>query len=187
MDSARRSPWKSRLRSSAPIRKENALKSLVVGISMLALAGPFVACGQSDTQAAQRQNLDRVVPRLPNGLSIAEVEARLGPPQDQIEAEDSEIVLSYGLWEVVFHPTLYKRTRSYREGYWPAGKEIAPLDRQVRELKLGIPRATVERKLGKTEAWQVLSFGSNERLWYGNGRWKLHFKNRQLSGKTLYS
>ena len=163
------------------------MKALVVAISLLVLAGSSVACGQSDTQAAVRQNLDQVVPRLPSGLSIAEVEARLGPPQDQIEAEDSEIVLSYGLWEVVFHPSLYKRSRSYREGHWPADKPVAPLDREIRGLELGSSRRSVERDIGQTETWQVLTFGVNERLWYGNGRWKLHFKDRRLAGKTLFN
>jgi hypothetical protein len=64
---------------------------------------------------------------------------------------------------------------------------VGPLDRKIRGLKLGSSRGKVERELGKTETWQVLDFRTNERLWYGNGRWKLHFTDRQLSGKTLYS
>lgn len=162
------------------------LKVLVVAISVFVLIGSLLSCGQDGSQAAERPDLDRVVPRLPNGLSTEEVEERLGDPQAEFEAEDSEIVLTYGLWQVVFHPSLYKRTRRYSAGYWPADRPVAPLDRQVRALKLGIPRRAVERELGKTEAWQILTLGSNERLWYGNGRWKLHFSDRRLSGKVLY-
>jgi len=146
----------------------------------------MLACGQNDTQAADRPDLDQVVPRLPSGLSVAEVEERLGEPQRQYETEASEVVLSYRLWEVVFRPTLYKRSRIYLAGYWPGGRPVRPLDREVRALKLGSSRGTVERELGKTETWQVLTLGSNERLWYGNGRWKLHFSDRRLSGEVLY-
>lgn len=161
------------------------MKVLVIALSIIALNGVTLACGQGDTQAAQREDLDRVVPRLPNGLSIEEVEERLGEPRRQFEAEGEEIVLNYGPWEVVFRPSLYKRTRLYLSGYW-ADRPVAPLDRQIRALKLGSSRRAVELEIGKTEAWEVLTLGSNERLWYGNGRWKLVFKDRRLSGRVLY-
>jgi hypothetical protein len=162
------------------------LKVLAIALSIIALIGSSLACGQSDTQAAQRHDLDRVVPRLPNSLSIEEVEERLGEPRRQYEAEGEEIVLNYRLWEVVFRPSLYKKTRLYLAGYWPADRPFAPLDREVRALKLGSSRRIVERDIGKTEAWEILTLGSNERLWYGNGRWKLVFKDRRLSGRVLY-
>jgi len=146
----------------------------------------MLACGQNDTQAADRPDLDQVVPRLPSGLSIAEVEERLGEPQRQYEPEGSGIALTYGVWDVVFHPSLYLRTRLYLAGYWPANRPVAPLDRKVRALKLGISRRTVEQDIGKPEAWEILIFGSKERLWYGNGRWKLHLVDRRLSEKVLY-
>lgn len=152
----------------------------------MALIGSSLACGESDTQAAQRPALDQVIPRLSNGLSVEEVEGQLGKPRTQFEAEDAEIVLIYGNWHLVFKPALFKRTRYYKEGYWPADRPVAPLDREIRALKRGISRQSVERDIGKTEAWDVLTLGSNERLWYGNGRWKLHFKDRRLSGKTLF-
>jgi hypothetical protein len=163
------------------------VKRLTILISIVALLIPTLGCGQSATQAEAAGRLDQVVPRLPSGLSVEEVEARLGEPRDKFEAEGSEIVLTYGLWQVVFHPSLYKRSRYYRGGYWPADRPVAPLDRKIKALKLGSSRRIVEREIGKTETWQVLAFGSNERLWYGNGRWKLQFKDRRLSGKTLYS
>jgi hypothetical protein len=150
------------------------------------LIGSSLACGQGDTQAAQREDLDRVVPRLPNGLSIGEVEERLGEPQRKFEAEGGEIDLIYGLWEVVFRPFLYTRTRHYPAAFRP-DRPVAPLDRRVQALELGSSRRAVERKLGKTEAWQIMSLDSNERLWYGNGRWKLVFKDRRLSGRVRYS
>jgi hypothetical protein len=159
------------------------VKGLAVAISIVALLGSSLACGQSDSQAAESRSLDRVVPRLPNGLSVEEVEERLGEPRDEFETEGSEVVLSYGSWQVVFHPSLYKRTRYYREGYWPADKPVGPLDRQVHELPLGSSRATVEHELGKSEAWQVFNFNRWERVWYGNGRWKLTFRDKKLSGK----
>lgn len=162
------------------------MKLWVVIMSLCLLAGSSLSCGQTASQAAERHVLDRVVPRLPSGLSIEEVERRLGEPEAKFEVEDSEVVLTYRLWQVVFRPSLYKRTRRYLAGDRQGNRPVAPLDRKVRALKLGSSRKTVEEKLGKTEAWQVLDFGSNERLWYGNGRWKLHFTNRDLSGKTLY-
>lgn len=160
------------------------LKVWVVAISVVFLVCSSVACGQVASQAADR-NFDRVIPRLPNGLSTEEVEERLGEPEAKYEAEDSEVVLNYHLWQVVFRPSLYKRTRRY-----PAGERreqpVAPLDRKIRALKLGSSRKTVEQKLGETETWQVLDFGTNERIWYGNGRWKLHFSDRRLAGKVQY-
>jgi hypothetical protein len=103
-----------------------------------------------------------------------------------LEVGGPETVLIYRLWQVVFSPSLYKRSRDYPAGDSPNGRPVAPLDRKIRALKLGSSREAVEQELGKTETWQVLDFGSNERLWYGNGRWKLHFTNRHLSGKVLY-
>jgi hypothetical protein len=163
------------------------LKIVVIAISIIVLIGPSLACGQGDTQAAERVDLDRVVPRLPNGLSIDEVEDRLGEPRALDEVEGEEMVLTYRVWQLVFRPSLYKRTRYYPGAYWPADRPVAPLDRKVQALELGSSRRAVERELGKTETWQILTLGSNERLWYGNGRWKLVFKDRRLSGRVLFS
>jgi hypothetical protein len=168
------------------------LKIRLVAISLVFLVGSSLACGQNASQAAGKiaglKKLDRVVPRLPNGLSIEEVEERLGEPEVRIDVEvgGSETVLTYRLWQVVFRPSLYKRTRKYPSGERRT-QPVTVLDRKVRALNLGSSRAIVERELGKTEAWQVLAFGTNERLWYGNGRWKLHFVNRKLAGRVLYS
>jgi hypothetical protein len=164
------------------------MKTWAAAISVVLLSFSSLSCGQNASQAAQLPDLDRVVPRLPSGLSVEEVEERLGEPEARFEVElgGSETVLTYRLWQVVFRPSLYKRTRHYLAGDWPAGRPLAPLDRKIRALKLGISKKTVERELGRTEAWQVLDFGSNERLWYGNGRWKLHFVSRKLAGKVLY-
>jgi len=163
------------------------LKVLVIAISIIALVGSSLSCGQSDTQAAERGALDRVIPRLPNGLSIDEVEERLGEPNSRIENEDSEIVLNYRLWRVVFHPSLYMRIRWYAAGHRLPDIPVPQLDRKVRGLELGSSRRTVERELGKTETWQILTYGSREQLWYGDGRWKLYLTDRRLSGKVLYN
>lgn len=162
------------------------MKLRIVAISLVFLIGSSLACGQNASQAAGLKDLDRVVPRLPSGLSVEEVEERLGEPEVRAEVEGPETVLIYRLWQVVFRPSLYKRSRDYPAGEWPNGRPVAPLDRKIRALKLGISRQTVERKIGKTETWQVLDFGSNERLWYGDGRWKLHFVDRSLAGKVLF-
>lgn len=159
-----------------------------MAISLVFLISSGLACGQNASRAAGLKDLDRVVPRLPSGLSLEEVEERLGEPEARVELNlgGPETVLTYRLWQVVFRPSLYKRTRSYPTGDWSSGRPVAPLDRKIRALKVGISRRTVERKLGKTETWQVLDFGSDERLWYGDGRWKLHFVDRKLAGKVLY-
>lgn len=162
------------------------MKIVVIAISIIVLIGSSLACGQGDTQAAERVDLDRVVPSLPNGLSIDEVEDRLGEPRARDEVEGGEMVLTYRVWQLVFRPSLYKRTRYFPGAYWPADRPVAPLDREVQALELGSSRRAVERELGKTETWQILTLGSNERLWYGNGRWKLVFKDRRLSGRVLY-
>jgi hypothetical protein len=162
------------------------MKARVIAISVIALIGSSLACGQSYSQAADQATLDRVAPGLPSGLSIDEVKNRLGEPRAQDEVEGGEIVLTYGLWQLVFHPSLYKRTRFYWGGIWPADRPVKPLDRQIRALKLGSGRRTVERQIGKTETWEIFTPGSNERLWYGDERWKLQFKDRRLSGKVLY-
>jgi len=147
-----------------------------------------LACGQNASQAAGPKNLDRVIPRLPSGLSVEEVEERLGEPDARFELEvgGPETALNYGLWQVAFSPSLYKRTRSYPAGERLGDRPGAPLDRKIRALDPGISREAVEKELGKAESWQVLDFGRNERLWYGNGRWKLHFSDRRLTGKRLY-
>lgn len=158
-----------------------------MAISLVLLVSSSLACGQNASQVAGLKDLDRVIPRLSSGLSIEEVEERLGEPEVRFEVGmGSEAVLTYRLWQVVFRPSPYKRTRRYPAGDRPNGRPVAPLDRKIRALKLGISRQTVERKIGKTETWQVLDFGSNERVWYGNGRWKLHFVDRSLAGKVLY-
>ena len=92
-------------------------------------------------------------------------------------------MMVYGLWDLVFRPSLYKRTRYYLAGDWPADRPVAPLDRDIRELPLGSSRVVIERKLGKTEAWQILEFKKRERIWYGDGRWKLTLRNGRLVGK----
>lgn len=160
----------------------------MVTISLVFLIGSLLACGQNSSHAAGPKDLDRVVPQLPSGLSIEEVEERLGEPEARFELEvgGAETALTYGQWEVAFSPSLYKRTRRYLAGERLGDRPVAPLDRKIRALNLGSSRGTVEKELGKTEAWQVLDFGSNERLWYGNGRWKLHFSDQRLSGKRLY-
>jgi len=112
-----------------------ALKIGIVAISLGLLIASSSACGQNSSQAAALNNLDRVVPRLPSGLSIEEVEDRLGEPNAQFEVTIGapETVLTYGLWQVVFRPSLYKRTRRY-----PAGERgdqpVAPLDRKIRAV-----------------------------------------------------
>jgi hypothetical protein len=174
------------------MRGRRPLKNRIVAISLVFLIGSSLACGQSSSQAAGQaaglKHLDRVVPHLPSGLSIEEVEERLGEPEARFELEvgGPETDLTYGLWDVAFSPSLYKRTRRYPAGERLADRPAAPLGPKIRALKLGSSRGTVEQELGKTEAWQVLDFGSNERLWYGNGRWKLHLVNRKLAGKRLY-
>jgi len=164
------------------------LKIRVVAISLVFLIGSLLACGQNASQAAGPKDLDRVIPRLPSGLSIEEVEERLGEPDARFELQvgGPETALTYGLWEVAFSPSLYKRSRRYLAGERLGDRPVAPLDRKIHALKFGSSRGAVESELGKTEVWQVLDFGSNERLWYGNGRWKLHFSDRRLSGKRLY-
>jgi hypothetical protein len=164
----------------------DALKVLVIVVWAIALIGSSLACGQSATQATESVAIDRVVPRLPSGLSIGEVEERIGAPRTRFENEDGEIVLNYSPWLLVFAPSLFKRTRFYPRADWPADRPVDPLDHQIGALKLGMSRRAVERDIGKTEGWQILTFGSNERIWYGNGRWKLIFKDRRLSGKVLY-
>jgi len=166
------------------------LKVWVVVLFLFILVGSSLSCGQNDTQAAEGfdlDHLDRIVPRLTSGLSVGEVEERLGEPEAKFETEGSETVLTYRLWRVVFHPSLYMRIRRYVEGFRRANGPVGPLDRKVRALKLGSSVRTVERKLGKTVTWQILTFSKDEYLWYGRGRWKLHILNRRLVGKALYA
>jgi hypothetical protein len=165
------------------------VKTRIAAISLVLLIASSLACGQNASQAADLKDLDRVVPRLPSGLSIEEVEERLGEPEARfgVEQGGTATVLTYRLWQVVFSPNLYMRIRRYRGGYRHADRQpVASLDRKVHELKLGSSRRTVEQKLGKTETWQILTFKKDERLWYGRGRWKLHFVDRRLAGKVLY-
>ena len=165
------------------------MKHLIVTIPLVFLIASSLACGQNASKAAGLKDLDQLVPRLPGGLSIEEVEERLGEPEGRFEVEQggTATVLTYQLWQVVFHPDLQEKIRRYPGGYRHADREpVASLDRKVRELTLGSSRKAVERKLGKTQTWEILTFGKNEWLWYGRGRWKLHFADRRLAGKKLY-
>jgi hypothetical protein len=119
-------------------------------------------------------------------MSIAEVEQRLGPPLDVSELEGGEVAALYKLWQLVFEPNLIIRQRFYRAGYWPPARLFAALDHKIRELPLGTSRAATEAKLGKTEAWEILDFKERELIWYGNGRWRLSFRNEVLAGKKKY-
>ncbi len=155
---------------------------------LLVLSSAGLACADSGGSAdlATAQGDDKRIPRLASGLSVQEVERQLGQPQSQVELEGGEVSLQYGLWQLVFDPNLITRIRSYRAGFWPKHRPFGPLDRDVRELSSGSSRATVESKVGKTEAWEVLSYHENERLWYGNGRWKLVLSDQALTKKVLF-
>lgn len=161
-------------------------KNIAVCLCLAVVLAGSLACGQSRVVASDLAKLDRVIPRLPRGMSIAEVEQRLGPPREVDELESGEVVAYYKLWQLVFEPNLIIRTRHYLAGYWPRGRPFAPLDRKIRELRLGTSLAATEAKLGKTEAWDILDFKERERIWYGNGRWKLSFRNEKLAGKYKY-
>jgi hypothetical protein len=99
-----------------------------------------------------------VIPRLPRGTSLAEIEQRLGPPLDVREFEGDEVAALYRLWQLVFKPNLIIRQRFYKAGYWPPGRPFGPLDREIRELPLGTSLAATEAELGKTEGWEILEF-----------------------------
>jgi hypothetical protein len=116
---------------------------------------------------------------------MAEVEEHLGPPRQVTHLKGDQVVAYYKLWQLSFEPNLIIRTRYYKGGYWPPGRPFLPLDRKIRGLRLGISKVGAERKVGKTEAWQILGFWERERIWYGNGRWKLSFRHDKLSGKQM--
>jgi hypothetical protein len=161
-------------------------RNIVICLCLAVVLGGSLACGQGRVAAADLAKLDRVIPRLPRGMSLSEVEQRLGPPRDVSELEGGEVSAIYKRWQLVFEPNLIIRQRSYKAGYWPPGRPFAPLDRKIRELPLGISLAATEAKLGTTETWQILDFKQRERIWYGNGRWRLSFHNEALTGKKKY-
>jgi hypothetical protein len=161
-------------------------KNIAICLILAIVPVGILACGQSQVSASDLAKLDRVIPRLPRGMSIAEVEQRLGPPRDVRELEGGGAAALYRLWQLVFEPNLVIRERFYKAGYWPRGRPFAPLDHKIRELPLGTSLAATEAELGKTEAWQILDFKERERIWYGNGRWKLSFRNGALTGKKKF-
>lgn len=161
-------------------------KTIAACLCLAVVLAGSLACGQSRGAVSDLAKLDRVIPRLPRGMSIGEVEQRLGPPRDVRELEGGEVAALYKLWQLVFEPNLIIRQRFYKAGYWPPGRPFPPLDRKIRELPLGTSLAATEAKLGKTEAWEILDFKEREHLWYGNGRWKLSFRNEVLTGKYKY-
>jgi len=167
-----------------PLRRP--AKDIAVCLCLAALLTGSLACGQSRVIGSDLAKLDRVVPRLPRGMSIAEAEQRLGPPRDVRKLEGGDVAALYGLWQLVFEPNLVIRQRFFKAGYWPPSRPFAPLDRKIRELPLGTSLAATEAKLGKTEAWDILDFKEREHIWYGNGRWKLSFRNELLTGKYKY-
>src|SRR6476646_2568823 len=101
----------------------------------LTLAGGL-ACGQSPVDASDLGRLDREIPRLPGGMSLAEVEGRLGSPQDVSRLASGEVAAHYQLWQLVFEPYLIIRERFYKAGYWPSGRPFAPLDSSIHQLRL---------------------------------------------------
>jgi hypothetical protein len=160
---------------------------LLAGVLLLVSLGS-AACAHNDSNRTAGRLLeapDQKIARLASGLSVGEVEDRLGDPSARADLEEGEETLYYGLWQLVFNPDLESRIRSYRAGYWPSGKSFASLDRAMHRLPLGVSRGTVERRIGKTEAWEIIEFADDERLWYGNGRWKLSFREGELVRKQL--
>jgi hypothetical protein len=161
-------------------------KNMAVCLSLVTVLVASPACGQGRVAVSGLGKLDRVIPRFPRGMSLAEVEQRLGPPRDVRDLEGGEVAAIYNLWQLVFEPNLIVRERFYKAGFWPRGRSFAPLDRKIHELRLGTSRAAAEAKIGKTEAWQILDFEKRERIWYGNGRWRLSFRNQALAAKKKY-
>jgi hypothetical protein len=161
-------------------------RNIAICLCLVVVLAGSLACGESRVAASDLGKLDRVIPRLTRGMTLAEIEQRLGPPRDVRELEGGEVAALYRLWQLVLEPNLIIRQRFYKAGYWPSGRPFAPLDRAIRELPLGTSLAATEAKLGKTEAWEILDFKERESIWYGNGRWKLSFRNGALTGKKKY-
>ena len=162
-----------------------AMRIAVCLIVSVMLVGSL-ACGHNQVAASDLATLDRVVPRLPRGMPLAAVEKRLGPPRDVRTLDGGGVAALYRLWQLVFEPNLIIRQRFYKAGYWPPNRPFALLDRKIRALPLGTSLAAAEARLGQTETWEILNFNESEHIWYGNGRWKLHFSNRRLTGKIQY-
>jgi hypothetical protein len=154
----------------------------VAAVAMLLSLGSS-ACASNEPAPKDLAFLDDKVPRLSLGTSVEEVEDQLGVPRNSAVLEDGEVTLHYGLWLLVFDPKLKVRSRFYRAGYWPKGRSFGSLDRGVHRLRLGSSKTAIERELGKPGTWEVLDFKTRERLWYGNGRWKLQLRGGRLASK----
>jgi hypothetical protein len=151
-----------------------------------------LGCGQGGSSAAGFHGaanlhvLDKEIPNLASGLSVEEVEGRIGSPKSASELEGGEVALYYGHWRLYFDPGLRDRVRSYKAGYWPEGRPVAELDREVRGVDLKSSIDEVEQELGRPGSWQIVLPGRKEKLWYGPGRWELVFSRGNLVGKVLH-
>lgn len=165
----------------------NELRMKIIwAVALLLVSIGGTACANDGSASSHRATLDKEVPRLPSGATIEEVEQVIGPPRSQAELEDGEVSLYYGPWQLVFDPDLEVRIRSFKAGYWPSGRSFAALDKDVKKL-VGSVRHTVEQAPGKPEAWEIKEFKHRENLWYGNGRWKLVFRDGKLAAKVRTS
>jgi hypothetical protein len=171
------------------------VKSRYLAICVVVLSVGGIGCAQDGagpavarTQTPDLKILDKSIPKLEPGSSTEDVRAKIGAPIEESTLEDGEVSLSYGngLWQLFFDPDLVASTRHYRAGYWPSGRNVAPLDREVRGLKARSSMAEVKRQFGEPESWVIEIPGEKESLWYGPGRWKLMFSDDMLLRKVLY-
>src|SRR6185436_3779015 len=108
--------------------------------------------GESEGQQIGGKVLDQEVRRLQPGMSVNDVEMRLGHPRLERTLREEE-VLYYGRWLLIFEPNLKRRTRYYKVGPWAS--HPAALDAMVARLPQGTSITRVRGKFGAPEALTI--------------------------------
>jgi hypothetical protein len=179
------------------IRATNLLRirhGAFIILGVLVVGSVLAACGDSrppEAMSVSTKALDRRIPDLPPGASLAAVEARLGEPASKIEV-GNETVLSYGLWRLVVEDgRLTQRIRdrgTIQTGVVvPSDRESGELDEKILTLSLGMSLENVRKRLGPPEHNEEVFEGTDKpivALMYGP--WELRFRDGELEERTKF-
>lgn len=154
----------------------------------------LTACGNDESSKTTRVSsrvLDRRIPDLPQGASLALVEARLGEPESEVSV-GNQTVLSYAPWRLVAEDgRLKRRSRSRHTGQVgvsePSERESEVLDQKILALKPGTSITDVRRRLGVPEHDEEVFEGvRHPEVVLSYGAWLLSFRNGELKQRTKF-
>jgi hypothetical protein len=175
--------------------QEVGLRLLAVIIGALMIGSALTACGSDEAREATPLSsgvLDRRIADLPQGASLAVVEARLGEPESEVSV-GNETVLSYVPWRLIAEDgRLKRRIRSRPTGGQvgasePSERESEVLDQKILAIKPGTSIANVRGMLGVPEHNEEVFEGvRHPEVVLSYGAWLLSFRNGHLKQRTKF-